>query len=108
MDKVTKVAVDSLKKYYDSLFAFGYSNYIKVENILVLLFLEELLDCDSYQYITEEDYNNIIKALYNLTENTCIIDYPSYDAYVNQIAYARVDSLGNFRLNEQSIFRIKA
>ena len=108
MDKVTKVAVDSIRGYYNSLSTFGYSNYVNVGNLLILTFLEELLDCDSQQYIDEQDYNNIIRALYNLTGNACNIDYPSYDAYINQTVQVRTDGSGNFRLSEQSIFRVKA
>ena len=110
MDKVTKVAVDSIRGYYNSLSTFGYSNYVNVGNLLILTFLEELLDCDSQHYITEEDYNNIIRALYNLTDNAYNIDYPSYAAYINQSTNLRirVDESGNFRISEQSILRVKA
>ena len=108
MDKVTKVAVDSIRSYYNSLFTFGYSNYVNVDNLLILTFLEELLDYDSQQYIDEKDYNDIIRALYNLTGNACNIDYPSYAAYINQSTQIRADKSGNFRLSEQSIFRVKA
>lgn len=108
MDKVTKVAVDSIRSYYNSLFAFGYSNYVNVNNLLILTFLEELLDYDTQQYISEEDYNDIIRALYNLTGNACNVDYPSYAAYINQSTNIRIDESGNFRLSEQSIFRVKA
>lgn len=108
MNKVTKVAVDSIRSYYDSLSTFGYSNYVNVGNLLILTFLEELLDCDSQYYITEEDYNNIIKALCNLTDNAYNINYPSYAAYIKQITNFRIDDSGNFRISEQSEFRVKA
>lgn len=108
MDKVTKVAVDSIRGYYNSLSTFGYSSYVNVGNLLILTFLEELLDCHSVNYMTEEDYNTIIRALYNITDSRYNIDYPSYAAYINQSMNLRVDDSGNFRISEQSILMTKA
>ena len=108
MEKITKITSEALKRYYNSLFKLGYKNYTDVNNLLVLTFLEELLEYDSYQFITEEDYNTIIKALYCMLGNSYNIEFPSYAAFVENEVTFRISENGDFRTTETSIFRTKA
>ena len=108
MDKVTKVTIDSIRSYYKSLFIYGYSNYVNVNNLLVLTFLEEVLNSDMCLYIDEDDYNTIIKALYAITDKSFSMGYPTYDVFKDQDVSLRVDDSNRFRLSEQSMVIVKA
>lgn len=68
----------SLKRYFNSLFKFGYKSYNEVNKLLVLLFIQELLNSDCKNFITEKDYITIHKILYCLYGSTCLIPYPEY------------------------------
>lgn len=107
MEKIINITAEALKAYYNKLSLLGYENYKNVENLLVLIFLEELLNYDGYQFITAEDYNTIIKALYHLIDCSCNIEYPSYAAVLKQRAIPRIDELNKFRTDENSVLRVK-
>lgn len=113
MERVTKVTAEAVKRYFDSLFKFGYKKYGDVNRLLVLSFLEELLTHGSSEFITEEDYNIIMKGVYCLVGSTCMIDFPSYATYdslmrtQNMELNPRSDEGGIFRVCEESLMRVK-
>ena len=113
MERVTNIAIEALRRYFDSLFKFGYKNYADVERLIILTFLEEMLSYNYFGYVTEEDYNSIIKSMYCLAGDTCIIDFPSYATYdsiirdyVNKII-PRESEDGNLRISEDCEIREK-
>ena len=113
MEKVTKVTEEAIRRYFDSLFKFGYKKYADVERLLVLTYIDELLEYGLFGFMTEEDYNIIMRALGCLVGNTCIIDFPSYATYDSLIRKQtmginpRVDETGIFRVCEASLMRVK-
>lgn len=113
MEKVTKVTEEAIRRYFDSLFKFGYKKYADVERLLVLTYIDELLEYDLFGFMTEEDYNIIMRALGCLVGSTCIIDFPSYATYNSLIRKQtmeinpRVDETGIFRVCEASLMRVK-
>lgn len=68
----------SLKRYFDSLSILGYVNNKEVDKLIVLMFIQELLDGECKEYIEEYDYMIIHKVLYCLYGSTCLIPYPEY------------------------------
>lgn len=113
MERVINMAAESVRRYFDSLFKFGYKNYNDVDRLLVLTYLEELLSYGSNGFLTEEDYRIIINGIYCLGGSTCIIDFPSYATYDSLIKARdakftpRRDEDGIFRLCESSLIRTK-
>lgn len=82
MKEVTNISSVAIDKYFNTLSKLGYRNYNSVSKLLVLLFIEEILDNPEYSfYITEDDYKVITNALCCLYGNDCIIDIPEYDVY---------------------------
>ena len=111
MEEITNTAIEALRRYYDSLSKFGYKKYNDVEKIIVLLFLEELLSYNYFGFITEEDYEIIVKSLYCVSKDTCLIDFPSYATYDSLIRdydsglILRATEADNLRLSEKCCFR---
>lgn len=69
MDKLVYV---SLINYYNLLEKTGYKKYTDVFNLLVLSYIQDILNCKN-SYLDEEDYKVLINALYYLSESTCEI-----------------------------------
>ena len=72
------ILYEALKKYFTSLSLLGYVNYEDVNKILVLIFIQELLENNCKVFITEGDKKIIDKVLYCLYGSTCLIEYPSH------------------------------
>lgn len=113
MEVVSNITVEAVRRYFNSLFKFGYKRYKDVEKLLVLIHLEELLSEDFFGYVSEDDYNTIIKAFYALIGSNCMIDYPSFNSYdklfrsnLNEVT-PRLDGNGIFRVCESSLMRTK-
>ena len=85
MNNFLDIANDSLKYYFHSLFRLGYKNYEETYKILVLTFLIDLLDLDFLEFISEEDYKEIIDAIYHLAEHSSSIGFPSFPTYDNLV-----------------------
>ncbi len=68
---------DSVNRYFSLLSHTGYAHYDKVYNLLVMVFIEEILCGPMSEFITEEDYKVITKGI-NCLYGTCMIPYPSY------------------------------
>ena len=103
MEELTNISYDSIIRYFKTLSTLGYKNYKEVERLIILLFIEELLDNMS-EFITDEDYKEIIKGLECLYGSTCLIDIPNYDVYDN-IIHKTVRQRFNARVSEDDIFR---
>ena len=65
MEDFNLITVDTLNKYFDILSKAGYVKNKEVNKVIILTFLSRLLN-DFSEYITEEDYNDIIKSVYCL------------------------------------------
>ena len=62
MEDFNLITVDTLNKYFDILSKAGYVKNKEVNKVIILTFLSRLLN-DFSEYITEEDYNDIIKSV---------------------------------------------
>ena len=103
MDNITKIAEESLIRYFKALSQKGYMPYNSVFNLLLVLFLDELLTNFS-DFVVEDDYNIIIRNLYKLADKECLISYPSFKEYDELIRniYRKIDT----RITEDSILRL--
>ena len=76
MEDFNLITIDTLNKYFDILSKAGYVKNKEVNKVIILTFLSRLLN-DFSEYITEEDYNDIIKSVYCLSD--CLIRLPKYN-----------------------------
>ena len=95
MEDFNLITIDTLNKYFDILSKAGYVKNKEVNKVIILTFLSRLLN-DFSKYITEEDYNNIIKSIYCLSD--CLIRLPKYNVFK--------DSLIHHKYNDGLILRI--
>lgn len=66
---------ESLKRYFTTLSKLGYVNYNNVYKILVLIFIDELLNSNCI--ISKDDYKSIDSAITCLQGSTCFIPFKS-------------------------------
>lgn len=78
----------ALCKYFAHLCHTGYMSQDAVDKLLILTFIQRMVDCDFRGYLNEEDYNKINKALYKLYGTSCLLSYPEYfNNQYNRIMY---------------------
>ena len=80
MEDFNLITVDTLNKYFDILSKAGYVKNKEVNKVIILTFLSRLLN-DFYEYITEVDYNDIIKSVYCLSD--CLIRLSKYNVFIH-------------------------
>lgn len=98
----TNEAYDAINRYFSLLKHTGYKPYSQVENLIIMTFIEEMLDGPLSQFITERDYNSIINSLYCLY-GTCMIPFPDYK---KAIAEVQDKSPDKYRTTEDGTFRV--
>lgn len=76
--ELTKEVYSSLDKYFSSLVHIGYKSYTQVNELLVLIFIEELLCGPMSQFVTENDYTSIVNSLQCLYGSSCLVPFPDY------------------------------
>lgn len=69
---------ESLNRYFTHLGNVGYTKQAEIYKLLFLITLQELLDGDFKELISEKDYEEINKALYCVYGSTCLAPYPDY------------------------------
>lgn len=101
--EITNDALNAVNKYFHTLSNLGYKRDNDVNNLVVFLFLEELLCGTMAQFITENDYNTLDKALYCLYGTSCMIPYPDYRK-------THIDTMNSmpdeYRVSEEGILRM--
>lgn len=104
MDKLIKLASNSLSRYFSTLTNIGYKSQEEVDKMFLLLFIEELLQDNLLSlYITDKDYNTINNILACLYGSSCLIPYPEFKLSKTSLVQ-RLD-LDNVRTTENSIIR---
>ena len=113
MEELTKLSEESIQRYFTSLSQFGYKSYTDVNRMIVLLFLEEMMVHKFLDFITEEDYNDILKALNHLAGSNCLIDFPKYANYDNLVHSVRINLTprvtedNSLRFDDRDVIRIE-
>ena len=83
--KITQQALDALNEYFTILSQTGYIEYNKVKGILGLLLVDSFLNTELNTYVTEEDYNIMVKFLYCIYGKNCLIPYPQFLKEIPQL-----------------------
>lgn len=110
--ELTREVYDAINRYFSVLSHIGYKSYDQVDRLLVMAFIEELLNGSMSQFITEEDYIAITNGLYCLY-GTCMIPFPEYKRTIAVIAPKlpeeyRITETGSFRALESQEQRVKS
>ena len=110
-----------IDNYYNILEQTGYYNYSSVCKILVLSFIDDLLNTEFNSFISEDDYKLIADILNCFTSSDCLIPYSEFTEYNNTIkgsvdeeesspvlsSYSnRITEDYNLRIAQDSSFRI--
>ena len=102
MEDFNLITVDTLNKYFDILSKAGYVKNKEVNKVIILIFLSRLLN-DFSEYITEEDYNDIIKSVYCLSD--CLIRLPKYNVFKDSIIHHKSNDGLILRLTDDNLNR---
>ena len=94
--KITQQALDALNEYFTILSQTGYIEYNKVKGILGLLLVDSFLNTELNTYVTEEDYNIMVKFLYCIYGKNCLIPYPQFLKEIPQLGTV-LPGLGGIR-----------
>lgn len=98
------MGMEALNRYFKHLSQFGYKSYSDVNRLLVLLFINEILESDMELCISEEDYRVIMNALYCVVDKTCLADYPIEDVY-DSLMHPDLTDPDTVRITEDDILR---
>ena len=102
MEDFNLITVDTLNKYFDMLSKAGYIKNKEVNKVIILTFLSRLLN-DFYEYITEKDYNDIIKSVYCLSD--CLIRLPKYNVFKDSLIHHKYNDGLMLRITEDNLNR---
>lgn len=102
MDNLIPITLNALKEYFNILKYGGYLNKWEVHKVLILSFIEEILEGKFFDYITESDYNTMINSIYKMIPNSCTIKFPSYNVYSNLVNEIRVSPKVKYANNKIS------
>ena len=102
MDDFNLIPVDALNKYFDIFSKAGYVKNKEVNKVIILTFLSRLLN-DFSEYITEEDYNDIIKSVYCLSD--CLIRLPKYNVFKDSLIHHKYNDGLMLRITEDELNR---
>lgn len=101
--ELSDISFNALSRYFNSLTHMGYIKDTNVFKLLVLLYLEEVINNEEFNFITNEDYNIIYNTLYCLSENNCLIDIP---ISMNSNSLINKTQQDKIRVTEDYIFRV--
>lgn len=107
-EKITQQALDALNEYFTILSQTGYIEYNKVKGILGLLLVDSFLNTELNTYVTEEDYNIMVKFLHCIYGKNCLIPYPQFLKEIPQLG-TLLPGLGGirpYRGTEDEILRL--
>ena len=76
MENLIDLSLTGVTRYFNTLSILGYKSYSEVYKLILLLFIQDLLEEPFNIFINEEDYRTITNVLYCLYGTTCLIPYP--------------------------------
>lgn len=77
MEDINEITYNALDRYFTVLQHTGYVPQRDVNKLLLLQFIQEMLDQYS-DYITADDYNIIARIVQCLSDSSCLIPYIEY------------------------------
>ncbi|MGN0143790.1 MAG: hypothetical protein ACI398_02320 [Clostridium sp.] len=104
MEELDLITINAIEKYYSYLENIGYIDNDDMNNILILSFINDIVKLFS-NYITDDDYTTIVKALLCLSDNSCLISAPHFLTQESLFKDSNYYKQKQFRISEDSLFR---
>lgn len=105
MEELDLITLSTIDKYYTYLDNLGYVENEEMNNILILSFINDILNIFP-QYITDEDYDIILKAVQCLSAKSCFIPSPHFLTQESLFKDSNYYKQKTFRVTEDSLFRL--
>lgn len=74
LDNISGLPSKGIINYFEYLFVFGYMDYSNVYRLLTILFIDDLLQSDMKEFITQKDYKTLVNTIYCQIYNTCLFE----------------------------------
>ena len=105
MDEFNNITYRAIAYYYKQLENLGYMPTEDLDKIRALTAINDIINIFP-QYITEDDYLSIMKALACLNKSTCFIDFPHFLTQESIFKESNKIKQQQYRLSEDSLFRL--
>ena len=105
MEELNLITLNAISGYYNNLKYLGYVDYQETNNIIILSFINDLINTFP-QYITNSDYDTILKAVQYLSDKSCFISAPHFLTQESLFKDSNYYKQKAFRLSEDSLFRL--
>lgn len=111
MQELNEELLNSLNIYFSTLSKFGYVNYTDVNKLIVISFLQDIVEGLFTDLISEADYKVITNAINGLKGSSCLLPYKEYYREVslklkNNLLYPRITEEYMLRTSEYNNFRV--
>ena len=105
MEELNLITLNAISGYYNNLKYLGYVDCDETDNIIILSFINDLINTFP-QYITNSDYDTILKAVQYLSDKSCFISAPHFLTQESLFKDSNYYKQKSFRLSEDSLFRL--
>lgn len=105
MDKMNIETARSIDNYFSVLSNFGYVNYNHVDKLLVLVFINDIINGMFGNIVSEDEYKILNKCLCCIYGTSCLFPYPKY-LVTSELPKNYISKY--FRVTEDSILRFTA
>ena len=105
MEELNLITLNAISGYYNNLKYLGYVDCEETNNVILLSFINDLINTFP-QYITNSDYNTILKTVQYLSDKSCFISAPHFLTQESLFKDSNYYKQKLFRLSEDSLFRL--
>ena len=105
MEELNLITLNAISGYYNNLKYLGYVDCEETNNVILLSFINDLINTFP-QYITNSDYDTILKAVQYLSDKSCFISAPHFLTQESLFKDSNYYKQKSFRLSEDSLFRL--
>ena len=103
MDELNLITFSAINNYYNYLDNLGYANYDDINKLVILSFINDIVNTFP-QYITNKDYDTIVKTMLYLSKS-CFISAPHFLTQESLFKDNTYYKQRTFRMSEDSLFR---
>lgn len=105
MEELNLITLNAISGYYNNLKYLGYVDCEETNNVILLSFINDLINTFP-QYITNSDYDTILKTVQYLSDKSCFISAPHFLTQESLFKDSNYYKQKLFRLSEDSLFRL--
>ena len=105
MEELNLITLNAISGYYNNLKYLGYVDCDETNNIIILSFINDLINTFP-QYITNSDYDTILKTVQYLSDKSCFISAPHFLTQESLFKNSNYYKQKLFKLSEDSLFRL--